>query len=96
MHEPMAPEIEAISNKIIGAAIEVHRALGPGLVESVYETCLCHELAHRGVAFQRQVAFPILYREIRLDAGLRIDLLVEECVIVELKSVEKPNPLFDA
>ena len=76
MHEPISAEIEEVGNKIIGAAIEVHRALGPGLVESVYETCLCHELSQRGVAFERQVALPIVYREIRLESGLRIDLLV--------------------
>ena len=74
----------------------MHRALGPGLVESVYEACLCHELSQRGVAFERQVALPIMYREMRLESGLRIDLLVQEYVIVELKAVEKLIPLFDA
>jgi GxxExxY protein len=74
----------------------VHRALGPGLIEPVYERCLCHELNDRGLKFKSQVAVPILYRGVQLDAALRLDLLVEDCVIVELKAVENLIPLCEA
>jgi GxxExxY protein len=80
----------------LDAAFAVHRALGPGLIESVYEACLCHELSKRHVAFQRQLALPVLYDGVRLDAGLRIDLLVADEVVVELKAVERITPLFEA
>ena len=85
-----------ITEEIIGAAIEVHRALGPGLIESVYEECLCHELRQRDVNFRRQVALPISYKCLDLDAGLRPDLIVENLVIVELKAVEKVLPIHEA
>lgn len=78
------------------AAFKVHRALGPGLLESVYEICLCHELAKQNVPFEKQVSLPVIYEGIRLDAGLRLDLLVAGQVIVELKVVEKMIPLYDA
>ena len=84
------------TKEIIGAAIEVHKDLGPGLLESVYEVCLCSELAERGIAFQRQVSLPVAYKGRKLDAGLRIDLLVEDRVVVELKSVEALLPLHEA
>ena len=74
----------------------MHRALGPGLIEPVYERCLCHELNERGLKFKSQVAVPILYRGVQLDAALRLDLLVEDCVIVELKAVENLIPLCEA
>lgn len=77
-----------ITEKVIGAAIEVHRHLGPGLLESAYEECLCFELNHRGLRFQRQLASPIRYKEILLESSYRIDLLVEDCIVVEVKSVE--------
>ncbi len=77
-----------ISEKIIGAAIEVHRILGPGLLESVYEEALCHEMHIRGVQFQRQYGLPIPYKNIKLGTNLRLDLLVEKKVIVELKAKE--------
>jgi GxxExxY protein len=80
----------------IGAAIEVHRHLGPGLLESAYEACLAHELAARGLAFQRQVELPLLYKGQRVDAGFRMDLLVEGQVIVELKAVDKVHPVHEA
>jgi GxxExxY protein len=89
-------EANRVSHLIIGAAIEVHRALGPGLLESSYEECLAHELSLRGVAFRRQVALPLAYKGIRLDAGYRIDLLVEEKVVVELKVVEHILPVHEA
>ncbi len=81
-----------LSSKIIGAAIEVHKRLGPGLLESAYEVCLEYELKQMGLDVKRQLVLPVMYKSIKLDAGYRIDLLVEEKVIVELKSV---NELVD-
>ena len=77
-----------ISSKIIGAAIEVHKQLGPGLLESTYETCLTYELKQMGLDVKQQQALPVVYKEVKLDAGYRIDLLVENKVIVEIKSVD--------
>ena len=77
-----------ISSKIIGAAIEVHKQLGPGLLESTYETCLAYELKEMGLDVKQQQALPVVYKEVKLDAGYRIDLLIENKVIVEIKSVE--------
>ncbi|MCL5264809.1 MAG: GxxExxY protein [Chloroflexi bacterium] len=85
-----------ITEAILGAAIEVHRALGPGLLESTYEECLCHELALRGLTFKRQIDLPVDYKGIRLDCGYRLDVVVEDAVIVELKSVEKLVPVHEA
>jgi len=87
---------EMVAKQVVDAAFSVHKNLGPGLLESVYETCLCHELRKRGVAFQRQIAVPIVYDGEQVDAGLRLDLMVSDCLIVELKAVEKDNPLFEA
>jgi GxxExxY protein len=81
---------------IIGAAIEVHRVLGPGLLESAYEECLCHELHLRGIGFRRQVELPIEYKGVNLDCGYRVDLIVEEEVILELKCLEKVLPIHQA
>jgi GxxExxY protein len=78
-----------ITDDVIGAAVDVHRELGPGLLESVYETCLCHELGLRGLAFRQQVHVPVKYKGMDLDAGCRIDILVEDEVVVEVKAVEK-------
>ena len=85
-----------ISGKIIGAAIEVHKHLGPGLLESAYEECLCCEMALRGIKFERQVSLPLNYKGVVLDCGYRLDLLVEDKVIVELKSIETLEPIHDA
>ena len=85
-----------ISGKIIGAAIEVHRKLGPGLLESAYGECLCRELDLRGIDFKRQVPLPLNYKGVNLDCGYRLDLLVEDKVIVELKSVETLEPIHEA
>ena len=85
-----------ISGKIIGAAIEVHRKLGPGLLESAYEECLCCEMALRGIKFERQVPLPLNYKGVDLDCGYRLDLLVEDKVIIELKSIETLEPIHDA
>ena len=84
------------SELVIGAAIEVHRYLGPGLLESAYEVCLARELAGRGVEFQRQVELPVVYKGERLDAGFRIDLLVADAIVVELKAIEKVLPVHEA
>ena len=81
---------------IIGAAIEVHRALGPGLLESAYEQCLCHELHLRRLAFQRQVDLPVSYKGLNLDCGYRIDLIVECEVVLELKAIETILPVHEA
>lgn len=88
--------INDVSHEIVGAAIEVHRALGPGLLESAYEQCLCHELAIRSIPFRRQVDLPVHYKGVQLDCGYRVDVIVDECVVVELKAVEKLLPIHDA
>jgi len=88
--------VDTLSREVIGAAIEVHRGLGPGLLESAYEVCLCHELASRSIAFQRQAPLPIHYKEVNLDCGYRIDVLVEDCLLIELKSVERFDPIHEA
>jgi GxxExxY protein len=85
-----------ISRKIIGAAIEVHKMLGPGLLESAYEECLCCEMQLRGIKFERQVPLSLNYKGVDLDCGYRLDLLVEDKVIVELKSVEALEPIHEA
>jgi GxxExxY protein len=89
-------DINKLSNKIIGAAIEVHKTLGPGLLESAYEQCLCHELNLRGISFERQEELPVVYKQIKLDCGYRLDIVVEETVILELKSCEKIEPIHKA
>jgi GxxExxY protein len=81
-----------VTEAIIGGAIEVHRALGPGLLESAYEECLCHELELRGLGVQRQVAVPLAYKGLVLDSGYRIDMVVDDAVVVELKAVEQLLP----
>jgi GxxExxY protein len=87
---------EELTEKIIGAAIEVHRALGPGLLESAYEECLCRELHLRELAFQRQVSLPVEYKSVKLDCGYRLDLVVQDAVILELKCVEHVLPVHEA
>jgi GxxExxY protein len=86
---PLAVELEELSGVVIDSAFKVHQSLGPGLLESVYEACLCIELGNRGVAFDAQVPIPVVYEGVRVEAGLRLDLLVEKSLIVEVKSVEK-------
>ena len=87
---------DPLTEKIIGSAIEVHRQLGPGLLESAYEECLCYELTHNGLSVRRQVPLPVVYKAIRLDCGYQIDVLVEEKVVLELKTVERLIPVHDA
>lgn len=84
----MNNQINLISKGIIGAAIDVHRSLGPGLLESAYSECLLFELRDRGFRVQKELALPIVYRDVKLDHGYRMDLLVEDKVVVELKTVE--------
>jgi GxxExxY protein len=81
---------------VIAAAIEVHRTLGPGLLESAYETCLCRELSGRGIPYERQAPRPVSYKGELLDAGYRIDVLVDDCLLVELKAVDKIEPVHIA
>jgi GxxExxY protein len=94
--EPISPRAEAVAAAIVDAAIKVHRALGPGLLESVYEACLCYELSKRGIPFRRQVNMPIRYEEVLVETGFRVDVLVDECVIAELKSAEAIIPIHEA
>ena len=89
-------QLDSITDQIIGAAIEVHRALGPGLLESAYETCLAFELADRGLSVEQQKSLPVIYREVKLDTGYRLDLLVEDSVIVEIKAVDQLAPIHSA
>ena len=85
-----------LSNRIIGAAIEVHKTLGPGLLESTYEACLSHELNLQGIQIQRQVPLPVKYKGLELEIGYRLDLIVEDLIIVELKAVERTEPIHEA
>jgi GxxExxY protein len=85
-----------LTRKIIGAAIEVHRQLGPGLLESAYEECLAREFALRGINYERQKPIPVIYKGIKLECGYRIDLLVERRIVVELKSIEEIAPIHES
>jgi len=87
---------EDLTHRIIGCAIDVHKELGPGLLESAYEECLCFELGNKGIKFERQVNLPLMYKGNKLDAGYRLDLLVENKIVMELKSVEKILPVYEA
>jgi GxxExxY protein len=89
-------DINKTTEAIIGAAIEVHRHLGPGLLESAYQECLCEELGLRKIPFKRQILLPVIYKSKKLDVGYRIDLLVNDEVIVELKTVEAMLPIHEA
>jgi len=88
--------INDLTGEVIGAAIEVHKHLGPGLLESVYEECLCHELRSREIVYERQKPLPINYKEVRFDCGYRLDLVVEDKVILELKSCERIEDIHKA
>ena len=89
-------ELNVVTQKIIGCAIEVHKQLGPGLLESAYEECLAYELVRNGLDIKRQHPTPIVYKEIKLEYGYRIDILVENSVVVELKVVDEFNPVHEA
>ena len=85
-----------ISEQIIGAAIEVHRALGPGLLESAYEECVAYELKLRGLHFQRQIPLPVIYKAVKMECGYRMDFVVKHLIVLELKTVEKILPIHEA
>jgi len=87
---------ETLTEQIIGAAIEVHRALGPGLLESAYEQCLCRELSLRSIPFRRQVDLPVPYKGLQLESGYRLDILVRDAVIVEIKAIDQLAPIHHA
>jgi GxxExxY protein len=88
--------LNQLTESVIGAAIDVHRALGPGLLESTYEMCLCHELTLRNIPFERQKTIPVAYKAIKLDCGYRADLVVNGVLLVEIKSVDSLAPICDA
>jgi GxxExxY protein len=96
VYDPVPADVELLAKDVVDAAYRVHRELGPGLLESVYEACLDHELRKRGCKVETQVPVPVVYDGLRLDAGLRLDLLVGGRLIVEVKSVERMNPVYDA
>ena len=93
---PLSEKEESIATQIVYAAYTVHKKLGPGLLEKVYEVCFCHELSKRGLKYQRQIDLPIVYDGIVFDEGLRLDVLVEDLVICEIKAKEKVNPVWEA
>jgi GxxExxY protein len=95
-YNPIPPELDIIGKKIVDAAYNVHKNMGPGLLEKVYEICFCHKLAKRGLFYQRQVDIPIVYDNLKFDEGLRIDVVVENKVICELKALETVNPVWEA
>jgi GxxExxY protein len=92
----LEPAINALSERVIGAAIEVHRELGPGLLESIYEQALCREMESSGILFERQAAIPVLYKGKPLECSLRLDLIVSQAIIVELKAVDILLPIHEA
>lgn len=94
--EPVPENVDRVAKAVVDAAYRVHQNLGPGLLESAYETCLCHELKKHGTPLKRQLPVPITYDGVHLDAGFRLDLFVDDCVIVEVKAVEKLSALFEA
>ena len=94
--EPPSAAVDGVARIVVDAALSVHRALGPGLLESVYETCLAYELTKRGLSVERQVIVPILYDGVEMESGLRLDMLVEHCLVVELKAVEAIQPIHRA
>lgn len=87
---------EAVATNIVDAAYSVHKALGPGLLEKIYETCFCHELTKKGLSYQRQLEIPVEYDGIIFDEGLRLDVMVEGRIICEIKAVDKINPVYEA
>ena len=92
----MVEENDPLTQTVIGLAIEVHKRLGPGLLESAYEACLCYELSEKGISFDRQVDLPVSYKSIEIRAGYRLDIVVENKLIIELKTVERILPVHEA
>ena len=95
-YDPIPDDLDVIGRKIVDAAYTVHKSLGPGLLEKVYEICFCHELIKRNLSIQRQLYIPINYEGITFDEGLRLDVLVNECIICELKALETAHPVWEA
>ena len=95
-YEPLTKKEEDVARKIVDAAYCVHKELGPGLLEKVYEVCFCHELTKKNLSYRRQVKVPIVYDGITLDEGLRLDVLVDDLIICELKAVDEMNPVWEA
>jgi GxxExxY protein len=93
---PEAERLDSVTEKVIGSAIAVHRAIGPGLLESAYEECLCYELSQLGLKFERQVPLPVVYKDVKLDCGYRMDIVVQDDVVIEVKAVEKIIPIHEA
>jgi len=94
--EKVTERVEQLSHLVIGAALKVHKELGPGLIESVYERCLCYELQKAGLVYERQMAVPVVYDGMKLDADLRLDIWVEKSLIIEVKAVEATLPIHQA
>ena len=94
--ETTSPEVERVAHEIVDAAFKIHSKVGPGLLESAYQTLMVYELRKRCLVVQTEVPVPVVYEEVRLDAGYRLDLLVNGCVIVEIKAVEKLHPVHEA
>lgn len=95
-YQPIPKRVDDLSAEVVDAAFQVHRTLGPGLLESVYQNCICHELSIRKIPFQTEVELPVIYKDVRLESGFRLDILVDDCLILELKSVENVLPLHEA
>ena len=93
---PLPDKLNRIAKEVVDAAFNVHKTLGPGLLESAYEACMAHEMSIRNLKFRTQVMLPVVYKDVKLDAGFRLDMLVEEQVIVEMKAVNKMIPLHEA
>ena len=93
---PLPDKLNRIAREIVDAAFNVHKTLGPGLLESAYEACMAHEMSIRNIEFRTQVMLPVVYKNVKLDAGFRLDMLVEEQVIIEMKAVERMIPLHEA
>ena len=95
-YAPLSEKEEAIAKIVVEAAYRVHKKLGPGLLEKVYEVCFCHEIAKQGSQYKRQLPVPIVYDELQFEEGLRLDVLVDDLVICELKAVDEINPIWEA
>ena len=94
--DPLSKIDETVAKKIVDSAYAVHKELGPGLLEKIYEVCFCHELSKRGLEYERQLEIPIVYDGLVFDEGLRLDVLVEKLIICELKAVDEINPVWEA
>ena len=95
-YEPVTNDIDELAQKVVDAAFNVHQKLGPGLLESVYEKCLCYELAKRNISFTSQVSLPVIYDNVKIEAGFRLDIVVENSIIIEIKAVEDLSSLHRA